>query len=156
MHLFKLSASFAFTINTPMLTVNTLFGFDGIGFAIPINDAIVIAAELIEFGYITGRPLIGISARSVTSANAEYWGWVVGARIMTVVESSAAEKAGMIVGDIIVGLGETEVDSMDSLKFALRRYRAGDTTTITVWRDGEQMELTITFDEDLSAGQATP
>ena len=129
---------------------------EGIGFAIPINDAIVIAAELIEFGYITGRPLIGITAQSVSSAHAEYWGWVVGARIMSVSESSAAEKAGLMVGDVIVGIGDTEVDSMDSLRFALRRFRAGDTTTLTVWREGENIDLTITFDEDLYAGQANP
>ena len=129
---------------------------EGIGFAIPINDAIVIAAELIEFGYITGRPLIGVTGQTVSSAHAEYWGWVVGARIMSVSEGSAAEKAGIKVGDIIVGIGETTVDSMDSLRFALRRYRADDTTTLSIWREGEELELTITFDEDLYAGQANP
>ena len=126
---------------------------EGIGFAIPINDAIEIAAELIEFGYITGRPLLGITAQTVSSAHAEYWGWVVGTRVMSVLEGSAAEKAGIIVGDIIIGLGDTNIDSMDTLKFALRKYKAGDTEKLTVWRNGDEVELTITFDEDLSAGQ---
>ena len=129
---------------------------EGIGFAIPINDAMEIAVELIEHGYITGRPLMGITALTVTSANAEFYGWVVGAYVRSVNEDSAAEKAGIIVGDIITGLGDTEVGSMEALIIALRRYRAGDTTDLTVWRSGEDIRLTITFDEDLGAGQAKP
>ena len=129
---------------------------EGIGFAIPINDAIEIAAELIEFGYITGRPLMGITAGTVTRANAEYYGWDVagGVYVKTISQDSAAEKAGIMVGDIITKLGESEVDSMESLRFTMRKYRAGDTITLMVWRSGEDIELTITFDEDLSAGQA--
>ena len=126
---------------------------EGIGFAIPINDAIEIAAGLIEHGYIAGRPLIGISAQTVSSGHAEYYGWVVGTYVRAVNPDSAAQMAGLIVGDIIIGLGDAEVDSMDSLRQAMRRYRAGDTTTLTVWRAGEEIILTITFDEDFSAGQ---
>jgi len=126
---------------------------EGIGFAIPINDAIEIAAELIEHGYITGRPLIGITAQTVTSGHAEYYGWVEGAYVRSVAQDSAAEKAGLMVGDIIVALGDAEVDSMESLVFALRRHKAGDTLMLTVWRSGSEIELPITFDEDLAAGQ---
>ena len=127
---------------------------EGIGFAIPINDAIDIAAELIEFGYITGRPLMGITADTVSRAHAEYYGWgVVGVYVITVSQDSAAEKAGLLVGDIIIGLGESEIDSMETLRFAMRKYKAGETATLTVWRSGESVELSITFDEDLSAGQ---
>ena len=129
---------------------------EGIGFAIPINDAILIASELIEYGYITGRPLLGITAETVTRAHAEYWEWVVGIRVNSVSEGSAAENAGMMVGDIITALGDTELDSRDKLIFELRKYRAGETSGITVWREGETIELTITFDEDLSAGQVRP
>jgi len=129
---------------------------EGIGFAIPINDAIEIASELIEHGYISGRPLIGITGQTVSSGHAEYYDWVVGVYIRGVNPDSAAETAGIAVGDIITVLGEVEVDSMEELRFALRSYRAGDTTTITVWRDGDSLELSITFDEDLFAGQERP
>jgi len=127
---------------------------EGIGFAIPINDAIEIASELIEHGYITGRPFMGITVETVTRANADYFDWVVGAYVRSVEPGSAAETAGMEVGDIIIKLNDVEISSLDELLFAMRRYRAGDTTTITVWRVGEEFELTITFDENLSAGQA--
>jgi len=126
---------------------------EGIGFAIPINDAIEIASGLIEHGYIAGRPLIGISAQTVSSGHAEYYGWVVGTYVRAVNPDSAAQLAGLVIGDIIIGLGDVEVDSMESLRQAMRRYRAGDTTTLTVWRAGEEIILTITFDEDFSAGQ---
>jgi len=126
---------------------------EGIGFAIPINDAIQIAAELIEHGYITGRPLMGITVQTVSSANAEFYGWVVGAYVRSVSPDSAAEKAGIQFGDIIIKLDDTEIASRDELVFAMRRYKAGDTTTLVVWRGGEELEITITFDEDLTAGQ---
>jgi len=126
---------------------------EGIGFAIPINDAIEIASELIEHGYISGRPLIGITGSTVSSGHAEYYGWVEGVYIRSVNPDSAAETAGIAVGDIITALDGKEVTSMDSLRFILRSYRADDTTTITVWREGEYIDLTITFAEDMYAGQ---
>lgn len=126
---------------------------EGIGFAIPINDAIEIAMELIEHGYITGRAFIGITVSSVTRGNADFYDLVVGASVRSVAEGSAGEKAGLEVGDIIIALGDTEITSRDMLLFTLRRFKAGDTTTITVWRAGEEVKLTITFDENLTAGQ---
>jgi len=126
---------------------------EGIGFAIPINDAIEIATELIEHGYISGRPLIGITVQTVSPGHADYYGWVVGAYVRSVIPDSAAEAAGLAVGDIITSIGDEEIDSMEALKFTLKNFKAGDTTTITVWRNGEDIVLNITFDEDLSAGQ---
>jgi len=126
---------------------------EGIGFAIPINDAIEIAAELIEHGYISGRPLIGIIGQNVSPANAEYYDWVVGIYIRSVNPGSAADTAGMEVGDIITALDGSDISSLETLRFALRDHRAGDTTTITIWREGETHVLTITFDEDMYAGQ---
>jgi len=126
---------------------------EGIGFAIPINDAIEIASELIEHGYISGRPLLGITGQTVSEANADYLDWVVGVYVRSVAQGSAAENAGMLVGDIITALNGIATDSMEELRSELRDHRAGETTTVTVWRNGESLDLTITFDEDLYAGQ---
>ena len=126
---------------------------EGIGFAIPINDAIEVASGLIEHGYIAGRPFLGISAETVNSGHAEYFDWVVGVYVKGVNSDSAAEKAGLVIGDIITALDNTDIDSVESLRFALRRYRAGDTAMLTIWRAKESLELTITFDEDFSAGR---
>jgi serine protease Do len=126
---------------------------EGIGFAIPINDAIEIAKDLIEYGYISGRALLGIQTRTITPGHAQYYDRVAGALVISVNDGSAAERAGMHVGDIIIKVGENEVETLETLRFALRMYEAGDTATITVWRDSEVHELEITFDEDLHAGQ---
>jgi serine protease Do len=127
-------------------------GVEGIGFAIPINDAIDIAVKLIEIGFLPGRALIGITIQTISRAHAEAEGLVVGSRVMSVNPGSAAENAGILEGDIIIGLGDTEITCNDTLELARRPFSAGDTTTITVWRDGEVFELTITFDENLLAG----
>jgi len=126
---------------------------EGIGFAVPINDAIEIASGLIEYGYITGRPMLGITGQTVSRSLAEYYDLVVGVFVRTVNPGSAAQRAGLEDGDIIVGLGDTEISSMDMLRFVMRSYRAGETTHISVWRDGAVIEMPITFDEDLAAGQ---
>jgi len=126
---------------------------EGIGFAIPINDAIMVAADLIEHGYITGRPLMGVTVDTLNSGYADFFNVHVGAIVRSVTAGSAADKAGIEVGDIIIALADTPVESRETLIFALRRYKAGDTTTVTVWRDGDETELTITFDENMSAGQ---
>jgi len=129
---------------------------EGIGFAIPINDAMEIAIELLERGYLSGRPLLGIIGQTVSPANAAYLDWVEGVLIRDVTSGSAADNAGIEVGDILVELGGEEVTSLELLRFALRDHRAGDTTSITVWRQGELIDLTITFDEDLHAGRPEP
>ena len=130
---------------------------EGIGFAIPINDAIEIAAELIEHGYIAGRPLIGIVGRTVPEHYAYvYERWVAGAYIRGVTPYSAADVAGIRVHDIITALGEVDIDSMAELRDVLSEYRAGDTTTITVWRDGTHHTFEITLDEDMYAGRIRP
>jgi len=126
---------------------------EGIGFAIPINDAVEIASELIEHGYISGRPLLGVTVQNVSSAHADYFDWVVGVYVRSVNRGSAAEKAGINVGDIIIAVGDDEVTSLETLRFALRRHRAGDTVIIQIWRSGEVFELSITFDEDEYAGR---
>lgn len=123
---------------------------EGIGFAIPINDAIDIAVDLIEYGYVAGKPSFGIEVRTISSAEAEYYSLVVGAYVATVYEDSAADKAGIQVGDIITQLGDTEITSFSDLSSAKKDYSAGDTAKITVYRKGEYMELELTFDEATS------
>ena len=126
---------------------------EGIGFAIPINDAVVIANDLIEHGYIRGRAFFGITPQTVGPGHADFYETPPGVLILGVIEDSAAERAGMQEGDVITKIDGIDVSNVESLRFALRRFNSGDTTTVEVWREGEAMELTITFDEDLQAGQ---
>jgi len=126
---------------------------EGIGFAIPINDAIKIATELIEHGYISGRAFFGITPQTIGPGHADFYDLVAGVLVVNVFEGAAAEKAGILPGDIIIKIDDSEITTTETLRFALRRFSAGDTTTVDVWREGQTIELTITFDEDLQAGQ---
>ena len=122
-------------------------GVEGLGFAIPINDAAAIADELIEHGYVTGKPYFGIVATTMTQQNAAYYNSVVGAYVYSVDAGSCAEAAGMRQGDVITKLGDAEIKSNADLTAAKKAYKAGDTVEVTVYRDGSYKTLTVTFDE---------
>ncbi len=123
-------------------------GVEGLSFAIPINDAASIANDLITKGYVTGKAYMGISLRNdYNSMYANYYGWPVGAMVAGVNPGSCAEKAGIQTGDIITKVGDKDIESYSDLKSAVRRYSAGDTAEITLYRAGESMTVSITFDE---------
>ncbi len=123
-------------------------GVEGLGFAIPMNDAVDIVSQLIENGYVSGKPSMGISVRDWSSGNAQYYGTPEGALVEFVQSGSAADEAGIEVGDIIIKLGDTEIASTNTLLTAKKMFSAGDTATIIVYRNGEEVTLTITFDEE--------
>ena len=120
---------------------------EGLGFAIPINDVKDILADLIEHGYVTGKPYLGVQVNVVDEA-AQRYGIPAGAVVEYVAEGSCAQKAGLQVNDIIISIDDTAVDSPSALTAALSsNYKAGDTATLTVIRDQQQVQLTVTFDE---------
>ncbi len=119
---------------------------EGIGFAIPMNDVIGIIKDLIEHGYVTGKPNMGVLLDEVDS-NALRYGIPDGAEILAILEGSCAQKAGLQVGDIVTKVDDTSITSVTGLQEAVRRHRAGDTATFTVYRDKETVEITLTLDE---------
>ena len=127
---------------------------EGLGFAIPMDDISGIISDLKEFGYVTGAYL-GISVRDV-DASVQSYGLPVGAYIVEVTKGSAAEKAGIRAGDIIINLGGYEVDSLTTLTRVLRRFEPDETISITVYRSGKQEYLTITLDEKPVIKEETP
>ena len=140
-------------------------GVEGLGFAIPINDAIRIAGDLISDGYVRGKAYMGVEAGTVTPAAAQYYGLVEGAIVGSVTPGSCAEKAGLKENDIIVAMDDRTIASRDDLINAKRAYRAGDSAVLKVYRAGDYLELTIVFDEatpdtaaseDNSQGQKYP
>ncbi len=123
-------------------------GVEGLGFAIPINDAESIANDLITKGYVTGKAYMSLSIRNdYTSMYAQYYGWPMGAMVAEVNAGGAAEKAGIQAGDIITKVDGETVENYSDLKSAVKKYSAGDTAEITLYRAGEEMTVTITFDE---------
>ena len=123
-------------------------GIEGLGFAIPINDAVAIARELIDHGHVTGRPYLGIVVTNMTEADAQRFNYKAGVYVTDVAEGSCAEKAGMRQGDVILALDGKAVATITELSAAKRAYKAGDSCELTVWRGGEELSLTVVFDEE--------
>ena len=123
---------------------------EGIGFAIPINDVIDIITDYMEFGYVTGRPYMGIGAVDVTQQYSQAFGWPIGAYVNAVEAGSCAETAGLRQGDIIVKIDDTDITGVSQMISVKNGYRAGDTVRLTVYRSGEYITLTMTFDEQIT------
>ena len=120
---------------------------EGLGFALPINDVKDILSDLIEHGYVTGKPYLGIQVQDVSS-EAQRYGISAGAAVLSVADGSCAQRAGLQVNDIIVAIDDTAIDSSSALTAALStNYKAGDTVTLTVIRDQQEVQLTVTLDE---------
>ena len=120
---------------------------EGLGFCIPINDVQNIVSDLIEHGQVMNKAYMGISVADVDSTMINQYNMVAGAYVSIIEKDSPAEKAGLKIGDIIVEFNGEKIESVSQLLSAKRDFRAGDTTTLKVWRSGEYVDLTITFDE---------
>ncbi len=119
---------------------------EGLGFAIPINDVKDMITDIIQNGYVTGKPYLGITVTNVSS-EAQAYGIVAGASVQGVAEGGAAYKAGLEINDIITAINDTAVDSLTALTAAMNEHKAGDTVEFTVVRNQEEMILKVTFDE---------
>jgi len=118
---------------------------EGVGYAIPIDDIRGLIEDLKEYGYITGAYL-GVWVRDVTE-EAQSYGLPAGVYVEDVMDDYCAQKAGILSGDIIINLGGYEVKGMTDLTLALRKFKAGDTVTVTVYRNGNPVYLNVTLDE---------
>lgn len=126
---------------------------EGLGFAIPLDEVKNILSDLQTHGYVTGAYL-GVYVEDV-NASAQAYGMPAGAYIQEAIKGYCAEKGGIKAGDIIINLGGYDVDSLGALTGVLRRFKAGDTVSVTVYRAGKQEYFTVTLDEK-PAPQQTP
>ena len=118
---------------------------EGIGFAIPMDDVTGMIEDLKNFGYVTGAYL-GVMVLDV-DATAQFYGVPAGAYIESVTAGSAAEKGGIQAKDIITEVGGYGVTSVSDLTRVLRKFAAGDTVSVEVYRGGQMKTLTVTLDE---------
>ena len=121
---------------------------EGLGFAIPITSAKPIIDELIQNGYVTGRARIGISGEDVGESNADYYGLPEGVYVRYIEKNSAAEACGIEVGDIIVSADGENVRTMRELNDIKEDFSSGYKLTLTIFRDGEKIEITVTLGEE--------
>lgn len=133
-----------------VIGINTLklsgTGIEGIGFAIPINSTIDVYNELKTNGKIL-RPFIGIGGINLDEATAKKNNLVVGVYVKTIDNFSAAEKAGLKVGDVIIQADGTNVKTMDELNEIKNKHKIGDKMTLKVNREGTEIEITLTLQE---------
>ena len=119
---------------------------EGLGFAIPIQDALTIAADLKEYGYVKGRPLMGITAIGVAANNLRP-GSPAGVMVHSATEGLPGAQTGLRKGDIIVSINGETVENMTDLTRIKDKYKAGDTVKMRIWRDNEYFTVSLTFAE---------
>ena len=124
---------------------------EGLGFAIPVNSVLDEISDLLNYGYVKGRPYLGVATQDVTLRSRDrMWYYSEGTRcvlVEKVVPDSAAEKAGIQAGDLILKLEDKQIASGDDLSSAIGAYKPGDTATLTLQRDGKEMTVEVTFGE---------
>ena len=121
---------------------------EGIGFAIPINDVVSLVKDIMTNGYVTTKAYMGITPQTMTAQMAQQYRYDVteGVFVCSVDPDSAAAKAGLKLGDVITKMDDKDIASYEDLVAAKKSYSAGDTVTLTVYREGKTIEVELTFD----------
>ena len=127
-------------------------GMEGIGFALPINAVLPIVNELIDKGYVSGKAALGVSFDSrYNTVYSRYYRLPDGAFVSYVDEGSCAEKAGIRQGDILMQIGEYTIEDYSDVTAILRHFSAGESSEIRLYRDGQILTVTLSFDEAIPA-----
>ena len=135
-------------INTMKLSsYYTSASVEGLGFAIPISVAKPVIDELIEHGYVSGRPALGITGKSLPDVYRTYYHLPSGVYVETVDPDSDAYAKGLREGDAITAAEGEPVRSIEELNVVKNRFQAGETMTLTVYRAGETFDLSIVLSE---------
>ena len=123
-------------------------GVEGLGFAIPSATVKDIVSQIIENGYVSGRPTLDLSCESLSMFYRYYYGLPEGMYVTEVTPGGAAAKLGITTGDIILELDGVQTTSMEALNSALYAHEAGDKVDIIIYRGGKKYASTITLGED--------
>lgn len=129
---------------------------EGIGFAIPSNATAAIVDDLVKYGYVTGKPQLGISCQDVTETVSEMYNLPVGVYVTAVNEGSAAEKAGLKEGDVIIAIDGETVTTAAELTAKKNLHSAGEKVKLTFIRSGEEKTVKLTLDEAESLRPLAP
>lgn len=120
---------------------------EGIGFAIPSDEVSKIVDDIMKYGYVTGKPQLGISCQDVTETISQMYNLPVGVYVTDVTEGSAADIAGLESGDVITEIDGKEVSTSEELTAEKNKHSAGDKVKITYIRSGKERHTEITLDE---------
>ena len=120
---------------------------EGLGFAIPINDVSSMIQDIMTNGYVSNRAYLGATIGTLNASMAQQYRYDIteGAFVYSVEDGGPADQAGLQLGDVITAIDDTEITSLDDLTAARKSYTAGDTCTLTVYRQGETIILQLTW-----------
>ena len=122
-------------------------GVEGIGFAIPSSTVKVIVDQLIEQGYVSGRPTLGLKGESVSIFYQHYYRMPAGIFITELDPGSDAARKGIQTDDILTSINGTHISSMDDLNTVLYGCEVGDTVEVIIYRAGKQYRVDLTLSE---------
>ena len=122
---------------------------EGLGFAIPISDVQALLVDIMENGQITNKPYLAITGGTMTEQMAAQFqiDLTEGVFVYSVEEGGAGDRAGLQLGDVITQIEDTKITSMSDLTAVKKQYKAGDTVTVTYYRQGQSHTTELTFDE---------
>ena len=121
---------------------------EGLGFAIPSNTVGPIVEELIDKGYVSGRPLTGISGRNESALTAAFYNIPQGILVDQVAPESDAAAKGLTAGDVIIGVDDIRVENISDACTLRDEHKAGDTMKLTFYRQGSTHEINIQLMEE--------
>ncbi len=127
---------------------STGYDVEGLGFAIPINEAIPVIESIIEHGYVTGRPLVGITGIDVTESIAAANDLPVGVYVDSVVSGGAADEGGIKPGDVILKFDGKPIENVDQINAIRDEHKVGDEIEVTVSRNGKKVKCKIKLQEE--------
>ena len=137
-------------INSSKISSNYYDGsasVEGLCFAIPISHAQKVVNDLINYGYVTGKPVIGISGQTLSEQKARALGVPVGFYVNDVTDGSAADLAGIRVGDVIIAVNGETITTGEELNKEKDQFRAGDQIVLTVTRGGVDINFNVVLQE---------
>ena len=122
-------------------------GVEGLGFAIPSTTVVDVISQILDQGYVSGRPTVGISGETVSALYQYYYRLPAGLYLNVVVEGSDAAFQGLVPGDILISLNGKAVTSEDELTEFLYGCQVGDTVEAVIYRNKTKYTVTLTIEE---------
>ncbi|MFQ8639864.1 MAG: S1C family serine protease [Acutalibacteraceae bacterium] len=119
-------------------------GYEGLGFAIPAETAQPVISDLIEYGYVKDRAMLGISGQFIDSLTGRFYGLPQG-EYVGALNSAEAQASGLQVGDVITAIDGTELTSETVLRSAINAKKPGETVELTVYRPSSNQTVTVTL-----------
>ena len=122
---------------------------EGLGFAVPIDLAKPIISDIMDYGFVTGRPYLGVTTKNV-SYGMGMFSYYTYPQVISVIPDSPADKAGIKENDIITAINGKSINSSTELRVAINTYRIGETVTITIQRGNSSFDVEVTLLEKTS------